>query len=237
MTPADDSDDPPLVLGAISTSWRQVHDPLRFVLTYGPAVRSYLGAILRDPDAAEEVLQDLLVQVTERGFPTADPARGRFRDYLRAVVRNAARRHLRRAAGAPAADVDPDRLPGDTGDGAERAWRAEWRRCLLDKAWRALERHQRQTPGSLAYTALRLAVDHPDLDSQEVAARAAGLAGRAVRPEAFRQQLSRARRRFAELIAQEVRETLDGPTDGQVRAELANLDLLAYLQDYLPVDG
>ena len=43
---------------------------------------------------ADEVLQELLVWVTERGFAGADPARGRFRDYLRAAVRNAAFRHL-----------------------------------------------------------------------------------------------------------------------------------------------
>jgi RNA polymerase sigma-70 factor (ECF subfamily) len=238
MTPQEPPTEPRIVLGDIATSWRTLHDPLRFVMTYGPAVRAYLLAILRDEHAAEEVLQDLLVQVTERGFRTADPDRGRFRDYLKAVVRNAARRHLRRRTAMPVAGgTELDLLPGDEGDGAERALRDEWRRCVLDQAWRALDRHQRSSPGNLGYTVLRLTADHPDADSRELAAKASEQSGQPLTAEAFRKQLSRARRLFAELIAAEVRQTLDGATDQQVRDELADLGLLEFLRDYLPAAG
>src|SRR5262249_54204687 len=99
---------------------------------------------------------------------------------------------------------------------------------------RALERHQRSAPGNLGYTVLRLTVDHPDANSRELAARAAERSGQPLSPEAFRKQLSRARRLFAELIAAEVRQTLDGATDQQVQDELADLGLLEYVRDYLP---
>ena len=64
----------PLKLSDISTTWRRLHDPLRFTLTYGPAMRRYLLAILGDEHDADDVLQGILLQVTERGFATFDPA-------------------------------------------------------------------------------------------------------------------------------------------------------------------
>src|SRR5262245_51274495 len=225
--------DPRLVLGDISTSWRKLHDPLRFVMTYGPAVRAYLLAILRDEHEAEDVLQELLLQVTAGGLTTADPSRGRFRDYLKAMVRNAAWKQLRRIAARPAAaGVEMIDRPDRNDSGGEQVWRAEWRQCLLNKAWRALERHQRTARGNLAYTVLRLTADHPDADSRELAARAAEQSGQPLTPEAFRKQLSRARRLFAELIAAEVRQTLDGATDEQVREELADLSLLDHVRPF-----
>ena len=68
--------------------------------------------------------------MTERGFPTADPGRGRFRDYLKTVVRNAARKHLRRGA----RPNDAERLDGLAGpDPPDQSWDAEWRRCVVDR--------------------------------------------------------------------------------------------------------
>jgi RNA polymerase sigma factor (sigma-70 family) len=233
---SDDQKPPRRALGEISTSWRQINDPVRFVLTYGPAVHAYVRAIIRDEDAADEVLQDLVVGVAERGFAAADPERGRFRDYLRAVARNAALRHLRGKARRPATDGDLDRLAADPG--ADTTWVAQWRRCVLDKAWRGLERHQRAAgAGNLSYTVLRIAVEHPDEDSSQQAERAAALSGRPLTPEAFRKQLSRGRRVFAGLIADEVKQTLEEPTPDAVNGELAELGLLEYVRDYLTGGG
>src|SRR5262249_34949919 len=98
---ARDDTPPKLTLSQISTNWREIHDPLWFMLTYGPAVRAYLLAILRDDHEADDALQDLLLQVTQQGLRTANPERGRFRDYLKAVVRNAALKRLRQNASRP----------------------------------------------------------------------------------------------------------------------------------------
>src|SRR5262245_6071331 len=189
---ADDRRDAPHDLGGISTSWRQVHDTAKFVATYTPAVRKYLLAVLRDEHDADEVLQDLLVRVTERGFEHADPTRGRFRDYLRAIVRNAARTHLRKKSARPGNPDVLDDLPAADPDPADAGWRDEWRRCVLESALRALARHQQASPGNLYHTAVRLTIDHPGEDSVRLAARAAAACGRPVQPEAFRQHLSRA---------------------------------------------
>src|SRR5262249_27637687 len=79
----------------ISTHWAWVTDPMKFVLRYAPAIRGYLRVLLPPPADVDEVLQDFLLSVVERGF-TPDRVRGRFRDYLIATVRYRARRYLRR---------------------------------------------------------------------------------------------------------------------------------------------
>jgi hypothetical protein len=228
---------PPPALDQISTSWRSLNDPTKFVMSYGAAIRKYLLALLRDEHEADEALQDLLLQVTAQGFPHARPDRGRFRDYLKAVVRNAARARLRQKQRAAAGDEVLEQVADDRSSAEEQAWLAEWRQCVLNKAWRGLERHQHGAPGNLFYTVLRLTADHPGQDSRQLAARASQQSGQALSPAAFRKQLSRSRRRFAELIVDEVRQTLEAPTPEQVREELAELYLLEYLRDFLPEVG
>ncbi len=195
----------------------------------------YLEALLRDAHDAEDVAQDFLLRGILKGFLATTELRGRFRDYLKAAVRNAALMHLRRRRLAPG--PDPAHLAAaDPPPQADQEWVADWRRCVLDRAWQALDRHQARTPGNLAYTVLRLATDHAEEDSTTLAARASARAGRPLRADAFRKQLSRARRHFAELVVAEVAQTLERPTAERVEEELAELGLLADLRDFLPPD-
>jgi RNA polymerase sigma-70 factor (ECF subfamily) len=226
-------------LGEISTYWPLITDPARFVLRYAPAIRAYLTALLQNADDAEEATQDFLLKGLLRGFVRTEELRGRFRDYLKAAVRNAALTRLRRRGPAPAGAADLPQLPDPHGgpSRADREWLAEWRGCVIDRALQALDRCQRQTPGNLFHTVLRLTLDHPDEDSAALAARAGALAGRPVRADAFRKQLSRARRRFAELLVAEVTQTLERPTPERVAEELAETGLLPFVRDFLHDPG
>ncbi len=74
MTDDDDTATPKLVLGDISTSWRRLHDPLRFVMTYGPAVRAYLRAAADDgatlADLADTIdVEDIAAHLYTKGQP------------------------------------------------------------------------------------------------------------------------------------------------------------------------
>jgi RNA polymerase sigma-70 factor (ECF subfamily) len=232
--PPDDEAAP--ALDQISTRWPLLGDAAQFVLRYAPAIRKYLRALLRDADDAEEVAQEFLVKGLLRGFVRTTHLQGRFRNYLKTAVRNAALNYLQRQRGARRADLDPDRLaaPEEPSSPDDQAWLAEWRRCALQRAWEALDSHQRQARGSLCYTVLRLAVDHQDEDSTALAARAAEQTGRPLRPDAFRKQLSRARRLFAEFLLAEVTQTLEEPTPDRVQEELVETGLMPYVRDFLP---
>jgi len=227
-------------LDEITTRWETLSEPATFVMRYATAVRRYVSAIVRDEEAAEEVLQDFLIQVMSSGFKTLDRERGRFRDYLKTLIRNAALGRLRRTQ----AEARQTR-GGRSLEAARRAsaetevdleWRDQWRRSIMERAWNALEEHQRQASGNLSFTVLWLVSQYPSEDSRALARRAGALAGTAVEPDAFRKQLSRARRLFAKLLLREVAETLRDPTPQMVEDELAELGLMKYVQDFLPRD-
>ena len=220
----------------ISTRWPLIRDPVQFVMRYGPAIRKYLEALLHNTHDAEDVTQDFLIRGLLRGFVRTENLRGQFRHYLKRAVRNAALNHLQRQPARQAGDAGSAELsdPHDAEAAAEQEWLAEWRGCLLDRAMQALDRHQRQVPANLFHTAMRLRLDHPQEDATALAARASTLVGRTIRAEAFRKQLSRARRRFAELLQEEVQQTLEQPTPERVLEELAELGLLSYVREFLP---
>jgi RNA polymerase sigma-70 factor (ECF subfamily) len=225
----------PSILEHITTHWHVVGDPLQFVMRYAAAVRRYVGALVKNPHDSEDVVQDFLLQTVRRPFTPEQIRRGRFRDYLKAVLRNAALTHFRRSAhpASPGTD-DLASIAAEVDDAADREWLAEWRDCLLRRAWQALELHEQAAPEGLAYTVLRLTADCPEESSASLAARTAALTGRAVGVDAFRKQLSRARRHFAQMIVDEIRQTLEDSSAEDVMEELRDLGLMEFVRDFLP---
>src|SRR5688572_10163144 len=61
------------------------------VLRYARSVRHYVGAMVKDQEDADEVAQEVIVRLLQGNFAGADRDRGRFRDLLRAAVRNLVR--------------------------------------------------------------------------------------------------------------------------------------------------
>jgi DNA-directed RNA polymerase specialized sigma24 family protein len=232
-------------LDQISTHLATLQDAQRFVMRYGKAIQTYLTAVVRDPDDAKDVFQDLVAGLLGRGGPTTWPglaaptaSRGRFRDYLKVIARNAALSFFRKKNRRHATDIAPDDHadPTSTDDAADRAMTAEWQRCVLEKVWRELETHERQSPGNLFHTALRVYTEFPNDDSVKQAATVSAKLNRTVSPEAFRKQVSRGKRLMAELILREVAATVDDASADDVEAELTELGLMKYVRDYLPDD-
>jgi RNA polymerase sigma factor (sigma-70 family) len=194
-------------------------------------------ALVRNSHDAEEVVQEFFLRVTQHGF--FRPSRGgRFRNYLKAAVRNAALNHLRRNRAPKPIDssILQDSLADNTHATTDQIWTTEWRRCLLERAWKALKERQDQSRGNLFHTVLNMLIADPHEDSKTLAARTSALIGRPLRAEAFRQQDSRARRLLAKLIVREVAQTLDEPTPNQIKHELIALDLWERIRDYLTAD-
>lgn len=225
-------------LDHISTHWPLISNPTQFVMRYAPAIQRYAAAIVANPHDAEEVCQEFLVKVLQRGFTPECVTRGRFRDYLKSAVRNAALTHLRRQRSAPQnLDALADVAASDgTWREADRIWNEQWRTCLLERVWQALESSESELPESQFHTVLRMVADHPELRSEEHAERLSQRLGRPYRADAFRKQVSRARQMFARLIVYEIRQTLEQPTADSIESELADLDLMKYVRAYLPAD-
>ncbi len=238
-------DDAPLSgirLDQISTHLVTLQDAERFIVRYGNAIRGYLTAILRNAGDADEVLQEIIVGLLNRGgahavWPTPGGS-GRFRDYLKAVARNAAMTFLRKKGRRTTSELSEDGHadPSSTDEAADREMTATWQRCVLDKVWRELDVHERKNPGNLCHTALKVYTEFPDAESPEQARIASERCGRTLTPEAFRKQVSRARRLMAERILLEVARSVVPPTAAAVEDELNELGLWSYVRDYLPED-
>jgi RNA polymerase sigma-70 factor (ECF subfamily) len=195
---------------------------------YGPGIRRYLLGALRDADAAEELAQEFALRFVRGDLRGADPGRGRFRDYVRGVLRHLIADHHRRwrpalpLSSEPAAPADD---PADLGP----SFTASWRDALLDRTWEALAEVERRT-GQPFHTVLRLRADQPDLRSPQLAERLAATLGRPVSAAALRQTLHRAREKFVDLLLAEVLHTLRPPTAELLEEELVDLGLLEYCQ-------
>jgi RNA polymerase sigma-70 factor (ECF subfamily) len=193
---------------------------------YQGAVYRYLKAAVSDPDRAADLFQEFALRFLRGDFRRADPDRGRFRDYLRAILINLVRRHRRKPA-CETVPLDADRLaapPADAPDPDDEAFLAHWRESLLDCAWRALEAEER-AGGPAHYSALRARADQPDAPSAVLAVQLTehGRPGEAVTEAGFRKLLQRGREAFTERLVREVADSIPTRDPDRIAQELIDL--------------
>jgi RNA polymerase sigma-70 factor (ECF subfamily) len=197
---------------------------------YAGAVHRYLLAALRNPEAAEELAQEFALRFLRGDFHRADPARGRFRDFLRRALRNLMTDYRRRENVRPRPVGDqlpePADLAADEVD-FDRQFLASWRAEMMLRAWQSLADLQEKTRQPY-HTVLQLRVENPDLTSAQLAERLSATLGRPIQAGGVRTALQRSRDRFVEFLIEEVSGGLDDPTPEQVEQELIDLGLHKY---------
>lgn len=110
------------------TSWQEFHD------RYAPVIRGFVRNAGRPGAEAEDIVQDVLL-----GFFQAaprfiyDPARGRFRGYLKRCTLNALRRRRNAPAGHAASLDELD--PAEDAE-TEAPWASAWEAQLFERAVR-----------------------------------------------------------------------------------------------------
>ncbi len=197
------------------------------LLRYHATVYRYLRGTVRDEAEAEELCQEFALRFLRGDFRHADPARGRFRDYLKAALQHlAVERSRRRPPPLPLDGEQP--LPGpDAAAAAGERFKELWRAELLRRTWDALA-EQSAARGDLSYDVLRLKAEDPARTSAALAEDLTRRHGRAVTADGARQALRRARARFVELLRAEVAASVPSDDPAEVDAELADLGLLVY---------
>jgi RNA polymerase sigma-70 factor (ECF subfamily) len=237
--------DPDRPLNHISTLWAlvcqaQTGSPeassaaqQQLLQRYRGAVHRYLLAAVRDDHAADDLAQEFALRFIQGKLRGADPAQGRFRDYLKGVLAHLIADYYRqRPAPAPLPPDGPEPAAPPEPAGDSRAFLASWRQELLARTWEALDGIERRT-GQPFHTVLAFRRDHPELRSAEMAERLAARLGKPLTAAGVRQTLRRARDKFADLLLDEVAQTLRQPTADQLGQELADLELLQYCQPAL----
>ena len=231
----------------IETAWSQVrraHDQAATIAgqaqqelldRYGGAVRRYALAALRNEDAANEVGQEFALKFVRGDFAGADPTKGRFRSFVKTVVYRLIVDHQRRNKKL-GREVNlqtnlPD-VPETIYHSEDELFLNSWRDELLASCWGSLQQEE-QTTGKLYYSVLRHRVDHPELRSPQLAEQLSKSLGKPVTAGNLRVLLHRARDRFADLLLDEVLNSLEDGSIGSVEEELIELDLLEYCRPAL----
>jgi RNA polymerase sigma-70 factor (ECF subfamily) len=196
---------------------------------YGGPVFDYLAGILRDADSADELAQEFALRFLRGDFRRVNPACGRFRDFLKMVLRHMVidyRRQRARGRGAGAAEVEIARVVAPSREDDER-FLAAWRADLLSRAWRRLADAECRSREPL-YRALRCKAEHPELRSAQLADQLSRQLGQPFSAAGIRQTLHRARARFADYLLDEVAASLAEPSRENIEEELCDLGLLSY---------
>jgi RNA polymerase sigma-70 factor (ECF subfamily) len=230
-------------LSLISTQWtllQQAHaeegDADTAALTallqrYQNAVYRYLLGATRSPDVADELFQDFAVKLVRGDYRRAEEARGRFRDFLRTSLINLVNNHRRREARARVKAVgipDGEASSAKTPD-MEAEFMNTWRKALLDRAWEGMAAAA-ESVGSPMHTALRLRIDHPELNSPQIAERLTEMVQPAepITDAGARKILQRARELFTDLLLDEVARSLNTTSLDAIEHEIIDLGFQAY---------
>ncbi len=232
-------------LSQIATSWTvlfQAHtgsgdeaaEALQCLLErYRAAVYRYLLASVRNTEDADELFQEFALRLVRGDFKRADPQRGRFRQFLKTTLYHLvvdSRRRRRLTSLGP--DTPEPAAEASSMAESDREFLAVWQAELMNMAWAALARVERET-GEPLHTILCFRTDHPDMRSPQMAEQLSRLLGKAVSDVWVRKRLSTARQRFTELLLDEVERSLERPTRDDLEQELIDLGLLEYCRDAL----
>lgn len=175
----------------------------------------------QDADTARDLVQDFFARLLERNdFSRADPAKGRFRAYLLTALKHHLINHAEHARaekrGGGKQPLPLELSPHDAEtrfslepavhDSPDRAFDREWALIVLQRALARLGEEQQSAGKSAAWMLLE-----PYLTTAEDLAPYATLAARlSVTENAIKISIHRLRKRYGELLRQEVADTLGG---------------------------
>lgn len=208
------------------------------LLRYHEAVLRYLRAELRDEHTAGQIFSNFAVRVLEvdRFLQRADPRRGRFRDYLKTVLRHMVADH-HRAKQRENKQLEALARQGGAVEGGELAGTEDdarflscWRQELINWAWQRLEETEKQTGRPYA-SLLRLQEQQPGLRSAQAAELLSSQLGQPFTAEGIRQLTHRGRELFGEMLVLEAARSLqvdlgEPGSANRVEEELIDLSLL-----------
>ena len=183
-----------------------------------------------DPETAGDLVQGFLADLIERrDLSKADPARGRFRAFLRTACSNylaRTREHdraIKRGGGRALLSIDLHDSEGryliePTHElTAERLFERRWALALLQQVLARLDSEPGQAGKSELYTQLRPLLEGGDLSEtyRDIAAKLK------ISEAGVKAAVSRYRRRYRELLREEVARTVADPAE--VDAEIVDL--------------
>jgi RNA polymerase sigma-70 factor (ECF subfamily) len=202
---------------------------------YWYPIYAYLRSLGHDPEAAQDLVQGFFVHILEkRSLRVARPDRGRFRSFLKTALRhhiiNEWERGQAQKRGGGERHMPIDTTAAESrfhnepaaGQSPERAFEKRWAGLLLTRTLDQLREEMMNSgaPDRLHRLEPFLTGLHPTASYGEVAA------DLDMSVSAVKVAVHRMRRRFGQLLRQEVAQTVDDPSeiDGEIRYLFSVID-------------
>lgn len=176
--------------GGDNTAWREFCD------RYEELIRAFARRRGITPFETDDVVQDVMLALTKAmpGFEY-DPAKGKFRSYLKTVTIHAISRKSRQNPSATPLGSSAGSSLGAADDEAEQTWEAEWRQYHLRSAMRTVKA-EFNTSDLAAFEAYAVGGESPDAVASRLG----------VSVDSVYQAKSRVLRRLSQVISQQVEE-------------------------------
>ena len=201
-----------------SHSWTEAESAAGFVLRYLSPMRKQLTSIMGSEKEADQALRILLTHLVSAGF--GEHRKGRLRDFLSRAVRSCAKARLSEKGRL---EEETQRLAAATQDSKE--WLMMWRDCLLERAWRALERMEHQDDTRPLYSVLWTSTVNAKASLDKLAVAVEKQCGVKLDQIKIQQLKLEGKAAFAQLLADEVVETLENPDKTSVKKEIQSLGI------------
>ncbi len=214
------------LLKTLSRPWTQSQSAAAIIVRYLAPMRQQLVQWTGSESIADDSLKMLIGHLVAQGF--GQHGRGRMRDFLVRGIRSAAK--------ATVGEIDESKRPTidfSTWKPDSAEWIAAWRGELLARVWRELERDEHQDLSRPLYTILKTTTAHPRETAEMLAVRINTESDIAVAPGTIQTLIAPSRKRFAELVLQEVSQTLEDRSDASVMAELQTIGLAEPVEKWL----
>ncbi|MGE3808140.1 MAG: hypothetical protein AB7K24_26050 [Gemmataceae bacterium] len=207
----------------------------RVLINYWLAAHSYLMALVnRDEELANELSDEFALRFLRGDFSKATPEKGRFRDYIKAVLRNLVAEHFRKqtARARHSERVDFENLSNER---IEAEFLDNLRSAIVASAMQRLALFQKDH-GTPYYTALQLRSSHPDASMARLARLLTQQTKQPYATDYLRQIIHRARERLASFVVERVRNACRCATAEELREELHSLQLWESCKDFVDLD-
>jgi hypothetical protein len=182
-------------------------------------MRKQLTSILGSETEADQALRILLTHLVSAGF--GEHRKGRLRDFLSKAVRSSAKARLSEN-GQPESETHRHAV-ARLASKDSKEWLLMWRDCLLERAWRALERMEHQDAKRPLYSVLWTSTVNPKASLDELAVAVERQCGVKLDQIKIQQFKLEGKAAFAQLLADEVVETLANPDKASVQKEIQSL--------------
>jgi RNA polymerase sigma-70 factor (ECF subfamily) len=191
---------------------------------YWQPVVSYVRALGCGHDEAEDVAQEFFATFLRReGFQRADQERGTLRSYLKTAIRyhvlhwRRDRTTQRRGGGAQVIELDADDAPElPSNDIAATHYDEQWAITVMERALNAMKEGYAKRGKSALFEHLKPTLMSADHGDATAVAETLGISR-----GTFAVEQHRARRRLADLLREEVAQTVADPAE--IDAELLHL--------------